>query len=234
LRTIGRLGMFYIFTAMFYALYEQTGAAWVLQAEKMDLTFLGHTWLPAQVQAVNPVLILILAPLFAKFWYPSLERFCGVPPIRLSLIKVGLGFLLTIVAFMISAAIESMIQTGQHPSIGWQLLAYLVITSAEVLVAITALDFTYGQALPRMKSFAMALLMLSISLGNQITATVNRLIDQGTLILEGPSYYNFFIGMMIVWTVLYIPFVIFYRGTNYVAGSTASNEQVSAADEPAA
>jgi POT family proton-dependent oligopeptide transporter len=228
---IGRLGGFFIFTSMFYALYEQTGSAWVLQAEKMNLTFLGYTWLPAQIQAVNPVLILILAPLFTKFWYPRLDRFFGVTPIRLSLIKVGFGFFLTIAAFAVSVMIETMIQQGQQPSVGWQILAYVIITSAEVLVVITALDFTYGQALPRMKSFAMSLLMLSISLGNQIAATVNKFIQNGTLVLDGPNYYGFFIGLMAIWTVAYIPFAFFYRGTNYVAGGARREGERTVTDE---
>jgi proton-dependent oligopeptide transporter, POT family len=55
----------------------------------------------------------------------------------------------------------------------WQILAYVVLTAAEVLVSITALEFSYKQAPLRMKSFIMALFLLSISLGNAITAVVN-------------------------------------------------------------
>ena len=35
-KVIAKLGVLFLFVAMFWALYEQTGAAWVLQAEKMD------------------------------------------------------------------------------------------------------------------------------------------------------------------------------------------------------
>jgi POT family proton-dependent oligopeptide transporter len=40
----------YCFIALFWALYDQSGSAWVQQAEHMDRYFLGVQWLPSQVQ----------------------------------------------------------------------------------------------------------------------------------------------------------------------------------------
>ena len=89
-------------------------------------------------------------------------RRVGVTPLR----KVGCGFFLTAVAFAIPWAVEGWIEAGATPSIGWQLLAYLVLTTAEVLVSVTALEFSYTQAPPRMKSLVMAFFLLSTSMGN--------------------------------------------------------------------
>jgi POT family proton-dependent oligopeptide transporter len=36
LRTLGRLSLIYVFVAVFWALFDQTGSAWVLQAQNMD------------------------------------------------------------------------------------------------------------------------------------------------------------------------------------------------------
>ncbi len=66
-RLIGRLLVIYAFIAMFWALYDQTGSAWVQQASKMERTFLGIEWLPSQVQAVNALLIMLFIPLFNGF-----------------------------------------------------------------------------------------------------------------------------------------------------------------------
>jgi len=49
----------------------------------------------------------------------------------------------------------------------------VVLSASEVLVSITALEFSYKQAPLRMKSFIMALYLLSISVGNLGTAAVN-------------------------------------------------------------
>ena len=51
LGAVARLAVIYAFVAMFWALFDQTGSAWVLQATQMDRNFLGHEWLPSQIQA---------------------------------------------------------------------------------------------------------------------------------------------------------------------------------------
>jgi len=98
--------IFLIFIPMFWAIFDQTGSAWVLQANKMDRNFLGMYWLEAQVQAVNPFLILVLIPFFAYVVYPFFNRFFTVTPLR----KIGVGLFLTCAAFAISAWIEMRIE----------------------------------------------------------------------------------------------------------------------------
>ena len=46
---LGRLLSIYVFVAMFWALYDQTGSAWVQQAERMDRSFMGVEWLNPRV-----------------------------------------------------------------------------------------------------------------------------------------------------------------------------------------
>ena len=57
LRVILKLAIIYIFVAMFWSLYDQTGSAWVLQAEEMNRLVFGWEVLPSQIQAINPLLI---------------------------------------------------------------------------------------------------------------------------------------------------------------------------------
>ena len=64
LMAIFRLLIIYLFVAMFWALFDQTGSAWVLQANRMDRHFLGYEWLPSQIQAVNPIMIMLMIPVF--------------------------------------------------------------------------------------------------------------------------------------------------------------------------
>jgi POT family proton-dependent oligopeptide transporter len=54
LGALGRLCLIYVFVAMFWALFDQTGSSWVLQAQHMDRVILGLEVLPAQIQAANP------------------------------------------------------------------------------------------------------------------------------------------------------------------------------------
>jgi len=173
LRTILKLVPVYLFISVFWSLYDQTGGAWVLQAAKMDRTFLGIEWLESQVQAINPLLILAFIPLFSYLIYPAFSRVFPLTPVR----RISLGLFITVAAFGLSGLIESWIDQGLTPNIKWQLLAYVVITAAEVMVSITGLEFSYTQAPPQMKSFVMSLFLLTVSVGNVFTAIVNNAIQ---------------------------------------------------------
>lgn len=209
--------IFLIFIPMFWAIFDQTGSAWVLQATNMDRTFLGITWLESQVQAVNPFLILVLIPVFAYGIYPCCDRWLfRVTPLR----KIGIGLFMTAGAFTISALIQHAIDGGATPSIGWQFLAYVVLTAAEVMVSITSLEFAYTQAPKRMKSFIMGIYFLGVSLGNLFTSGVNYFIQNpdGSVKLEGAQYYWFFTGLMVLTAIVFVVYSQFYRGGTFLQG----------------
>lgn len=216
LRAIRRLTPIFIFSAFFWSLYDQTGSAWVFQAKHMDRHWMGIEWLPSQIQVVNPFLIMVLIPIFSYGIYPFLSKVYPLTPLR----KIGIGFFVTVLAFLISAQIEIQIAEGLRPNIVWQLLAFVVITAAEVMVSITCLEFSYTQAPRALKSVVMALFLLSVSLGNAFTSLVNVFIqkDDGSLVLEGAAYYWFFAGVMLAGSVLFIWVAQRYRGKTYLQG----------------
>jgi POT family proton-dependent oligopeptide transporter len=287
LKAIFKLIPIYVFVAMFWSLYDQSGGAWVQQAQQMNLNFMGIVWLESQVQAVNPLLILLYIPLFAYVVYPALGKLFTLTPLR----KILLGFALTALAFIITGYAQGLIdkeearfravvtpacaagtidfaatgkamregeqnacavdlekalaakdkpavealarpiaaagvavmtdgstQRANWPTVGWQLLAYVVITAAEVLVSITCLEFSYTQAPTQMKSLIMSFYLLSVSLGNLFTAAVNRFTmdEHGNSTLMGESYYWFFTKLMIGATVLFVFVVLLYKPREYL------------------
>ena len=214
LRVLGRLCVLYLFVAMFWALFDQTASAWVLQAEHLDRMVFGHEILAAQIQAANPLLVMVLIPLFSYGLYPALDRLFALTPLR----KIAIGLFVTAAAFAIPSAVQVAIDNGATPHIAWQLLAYLVLTSAEVMVSITCLEFSYTQAPRTMKSFVMAFFMMSIAAGNLFTSAVNFLIEQpdGTSRLAGADYYWFFTVLMAATAVGFTIVARYYRGETYL------------------
>nr|WP_236649223.1 POT family MFS transporter [Rhodopirellula sp. SM50] len=221
-RALLRLAPIYVLVAVFWSLFDQTASAWVLQAENMDRTVMGVELLSSQIQAANPFLILILVPLFSYAVYPAISKVFPLTPLR----KITIGMFVTVFAFSISALIETAIQNGGTPSISWQVLAYILLTAAEVMVSITCLEFSYTQAPNSMKSIVMSFYMLSVSLGNFITAGVNAVISNadGTSKLPGASYYWFFTGLMLVAAVIFIAVAVTYRGKQYIQESEVEAE----------
>jgi POT family proton-dependent oligopeptide transporter len=214
IKAIGKLCIIYIFVAPFWSLFDQMDSAWMLQAEKMNRNWLGHQWLPTQIVALNPLLILILIPVFSYVIYPAINRIFPLTSLR----KIGLGLLLAASPFVVSSLIETGIVAGGTPSIGWMVLAYALLTSAEIMVSITCLEFSYTQAPKKMKSFIMAIFLLSISLGNAFTAAVNIFIqnEDGTSKLPGASYYWFFAIVMLITAILFIPVAKRYPVKEYI------------------
>ncbi len=173
LKTIGSLAIIYLFVAVFWSLWNQSnGQTWTLQARSslMDKNLgFGITLLPPQIQGFNGPFILILVPIFTFGVYPLWAKLTKVTPLR----KIAVGFFVTASSFLLVANIEKHIQAGESVSAWWQVLAYFILSIGEVLVSITCLEFSYKQAPLRMKSFIMALFLVSSSMGSFITATVN-------------------------------------------------------------
>ena len=190
------------FIPIFWALYDQNGSEFVIQAGKMDLHFMGIEWLQEQIQVVNALLILILIPVFSFGIYPLLEHI----GIRITALrKIGWGLIVLALTFVLVAWIQQQIDNGVTLSIGWQLLAYVLLTVAEIFVSITGLEYAFSQAPKSMKSTIMAIFFFTVFLGNILVSYINNNIQSGGFFshYKGASYFWLFAGIMAVNVVLY-------------------------------
>jgi len=217
-RAIANLLPLYLFVVMFWALFDQTQTTWIEQAKAMDRHIFGFEFNPAEFQAINSFFVLLLIPLFASFIYPWASRYWVLTPLR----KIGVGLFVTVLSFVVCALIQMNIERGGRPHISWQIWAYIILTAAEVLVSITVLEFSYSQAPRTLKSFIMGLFMLSVSLGNLLTAEVNGAIksleERGYQFLSGANYFWSFAAAMFATAVVYVFWSQFYRGQTYIQG----------------
>jgi proton-dependent oligopeptide transporter, POT family len=163
----------YLFVAMFWALFDQTGSTWIFQSQDMDRHFLGFEWLPSQIQSLNSVFVLTFIPLFAYVVYPLGDRVWKLTPLR----KIGLGLFIMVASFALVALIQQWIDGGAKPNIGWQILAFALLTIAEVMVSIVALEYAYTQAPKTMKSLLMCFYLGAVAIGNFFVAGVNHFIQ---------------------------------------------------------
>src|SRR5213083_2386754 len=123
LLTLGRIAMVYVFILVFWALWGMSnGVEWTLQAEKMNLHWLGMDLIAAQVQTANPILILIFIPLVNYLIYPLINSVFTLTPLR----KIGIGLFITALSFVVIVMIQGWIDAGLRSHINWQFLAYVV------------------------------------------------------------------------------------------------------------
>ncbi|MBV6478063.1 MAG: Dipeptide and tripeptide permease A [Ignavibacteria bacterium] len=212
------LSIMYIFISIFWSLFDQTGSSWVLQAEKMDrivdIGLIRFELLSSQIQAINPLLIMLFIPLFTYIIYPFAGKYINLTSLK----KISIGMFLAVFSFAILAIAEISILSGGKPNIIWQFWAYILLTIGEVMVSITGLEFSYTQAPNSMKSFVMGLWYLSVSLGNGVTALVNKIIvnPDGTYKLDSAEYFWFFAGLMLVTSLVFIIFSLRYKAESYI------------------
>lgn len=217
-KAVYNLSIMYLFIAIFWSLFDQTGSSWVLQSEKMDrmvnLGFIKFELLASQIQAINPLLIMIFIPMFTYVMYPLISKFFPLTALR----KISIGMFMAGFSFSILAVAETTIVNGGKPSIIWQFWAYFILTMGEVMVSITGLEFSYTQAPNSMKSFIMGLWLLSISLGNGFTAVVNMFIrnHDGTYKLDSVEYFWFFAILMFITSIAFVFLAVRYKTEHYI------------------
>uniref|UniRef100_A0A913I8J5 Major facilitator superfamily (MFS) profile domain-containing protein n=1 Tax=Strongyloides stercoralis TaxID=6248 RepID=A0A913I8J5_STRER len=89
---------------MFWALYDQQGSKWIIQALAMDAKIWdGFDLLPDQMGVLNAIFILIAIPLFQAVVYPLVEK-CGI---RTTLLRrMVVGGLIAAAAFVVSGFVQ--------------------------------------------------------------------------------------------------------------------------------
>lgn len=270
----------FIFIPAFWAIFDQHGSTWILQAQHMDTTMFGLDIKPEQVSAWNPLMVMGLIPLMNLVYKLSDKVGFEATPLRrmvVGMFVAGASFAIAaliqqaidtealaaglqmctdtgiegvkqaslaafqfpancevwagsewaksvkdvsdLVAYCNETGLETLKQTAMATtyadfpttcdawtstsfyksdffgsfkgsvSIWWQAVAYLVLTTSEVLVSITALEFAYTQAPKRMKSVVMGLFLLTVTFGNVFVSLL-----AGANALSMADFFWFFAG----------------------------------------
>lgn len=203
IKAVWRVLSVFAFIPVFWALWDQSQSEWVVQAQKMNLNWLGIEWKAEQISFVNAAFILLFIPLFSYVIFPAISQMgIRVTPLR----KIGAGFVLTALSFVVVAIIQGWIDAGQTPNISWQILAFVVLTAGEVLISITGLEYAYTQAPPSMKSTIMACWLITVTLGNVLVSVIQTNISNGGFFaqFQGADFFWLFTGICAATAVLFI------------------------------
>ena len=121
-----------------------------------------------QMQSANPLLVMMLVPLLTLLIYPQLGKWAS--PLR----RMSYGMFLGAASYVIVAALQQRIEAGAQLSVAWQLVPYIVLTTAEVLVSTTGLEFAFREAAAEMKSLIMSFWLLTVTVGNLLVAFITN------------------------------------------------------------
>lgn len=188
------LAVLFIGAALFWAGFEQAGSSLNVFAERhTDRVMFGWEVPASWFQSINPIFIILLAPVFAAMWIrlgmrnldPSLPVKFG-----LGLISLGLGF--TVMAFAATLA-----ASGERVLPLWLVLTYLLHTTGELCVSPVGLSAVTKLAPRKFLGQMMGLWFISISMGNLIAGLVAGRFDSESL----PQMPGLFINIFL-WTAV--------------------------------
>lgn len=169
-RAVLRVLVIFGLVTPFWSLFDQKASTWILQGNSMQLP--GWSWFTsaAQMQALNPLLVMMLIPFNNIVLYPTLRRL-GVEPTPLR--RMGSGIFFSGLAWVAVTALQVVMDGGQPMTVLWQVLPYALLTFGEVLVSATGLEFAYSQAPAKLKGTLMSFWSLSVTIGNLWVLMVN-------------------------------------------------------------
>jgi len=165
----------------------------------------------AQMAALNPLMVMLIIPLLnVALWGPLKKRGKDLKP----LVKMAIGMFMAAGAFGIAALVQQVIEAkgpGEVHAV-WQVFQYLIMTTAEVLVSVTGLEFAYTQAPRAMKSTLMGFWLFFVAAGNMIVVAMAPL--QASLELS--EFFMVFAGLMVGAALLFSLLASFYKGKTYL------------------
>ncbi|HEY1142124.1 MAG TPA: oligopeptide:H+ symporter [Lysobacter sp.] len=183
-RAVLRILIIFALTTPFWSLFDQKASTWVLQGKQMVVPH-DLWWWPSflvkeasQMQALNPMLVMLIIPFNNAVLYPVLRRLGWEPT---ALRRMGWGITFAGLAWIIAGLIQLQIDSGAPTSLSWQMLPYLLLTFGEVLVSATALEFAYSQATQAMKGVIMAFWYLTSTFGSLWVLLTNAAVRNDTV-----------------------------------------------------
>lgn len=169
--------IYFFFAIFFFAGFEQAGSSLSLYTDKfinrdIVLPFIGDYTIPtAWFQSVNPIFIVMFAPLFAIFWETKTGQTLTTPlKMGLGMVILGIGFW-----FMLGAVYE---RSGDifadseniavKASVWWLVFTYMVHTIGELCLSPVGLSVVTKLAPPKLASLLMGVWLLASFVANVV------------------------------------------------------------------
>lgn len=183
----------FIASIMFWAIQEQGATILASYADKRtQLEFAGLNLSPAWFQSLNPLFIIIFAPIFAWLWLKLGDRQPTIPQkFSLGLLFAGLSFLVILLPAYFGGA-NSLVSPL------WLVLSYFIVVIGELCLSPVGLSATTKLAPAAFTAQTMSLWFLSNAAAQAINAQIVKFYTPETEIL----YFGLIGGVAIVLAVL--------------------------------
>jgi proton-dependent oligopeptide transporter, POT family len=164
-KRIAAIVALFIFASLFWGSYEQAGSTLALFADRYTrLSIFGFSFPSSWFQSVQPLLVIILAPIFAWFWIWLGPRQPSSPAkFAYALLFGGLAFLTLVPAAAIAQSGE-----GMRVSPMWLVWAFFLTELGELCLSPVGLSVVTKLSPARIVGLMMGVWFLSNAAGNKV------------------------------------------------------------------
>ena len=162
---MGAIVIFFLVATLFWGAYEQAGSTLNLFADRYTrLEVLGFSFPSSWFQSVQPIFVILLAPVFAWLWTRLGPREPSVPA------KFALGVLFMGLSFLVLVPAGSMAQSGDGMRVSpwWLVASYAISELGELSLSPVGLSAVTKLAPLRIVGLMMGVWFLSNAAGNKL------------------------------------------------------------------
>lgn len=166
-KRIAAIFIFFLFTILFWAAYEQKGASLNLFADRLVRTEIFGVGFPAPyLQSLTPLFVIMLTPLFAVLWVRLKDRQPSSPAkFTLGLLLIGVAYVLMIPAAMLTAQ--------GRVSFWWLVGLYFLEVCGEMCLSPVGLSSVTKLSPPKLVGIMMGVWFLAAALGNKLAGYIS-------------------------------------------------------------
>ena len=173
-KRIFAIAVFFLFGILFFAGYEQGGSTLNLFAERYTrLDVFGFSFPSSWFQSVQPVFVILLAPIFAWTW----TRLGANEPSISGKFALGLFFMGLSLLVMVPAGGMAQAGEGLRVSPWWLVVSYAISEFGEICLYPVGMSAVTKLAPPRIVGLMMGVWFLSISFGNKLAGWIAGFIE---------------------------------------------------------
>jgi len=165
---IGAIFVLFVFSIVFWGVYEQAGSTLTLFADKFTHNQLfGKGFPPSYYQSIQAVFVILLSPVFAWVWIKLRRREPSSP----AKFAFGLFFVALSILLMVPA---SMLAASGPVSPMWLFSVYFISVVGELCLSPVGLSTVTKLAPAKFVGIMMGVWFVSIALGNFLAGFISR------------------------------------------------------------
>ena len=168
------------FVIIFWTGFEQAGGTMTLFADENTHRDVFGFLIPASLfQAINPALIVLLAPLFSVLWTRLDQSRYAISDV----VKQSLGMMVLGLGFVVMSQAQALADTGIKVGAQWLMVVYAIHTLGELMLSPVGLSMVSRIAPVPLASLMMGVWLLSNAFANYLAGSMESMLKGSGLAL---------------------------------------------------